>query len=63
MFAMVFMCFQTFLQVFQTLLSSVSSVFFYMLQLLYLDVSKVDHGVAHGMHMESGWQHGRRSER
>ena len=34
--------FQAFSQVFHTLVPSFSSVFFYMLQLLYLDVSKVD---------------------
>ena len=34
--------FQSFSQVFQMLVSSVSSVFFSMLQLLHLDVSKVD---------------------
>jgi hypothetical protein len=33
--------------VFQTHVSSVSSVFFYMLQVLHLDVSKVDRYVAH----------------
>ena len=37
-----FKCFQAFSQVSQTLVLSVSSVFFCMLQLLYLDVSKVD---------------------
>jgi hypothetical protein len=36
---------------FQTLVSSVSSVFFWMLQLLYLDVSKVDRV----LHMEFAW--------
>jgi hypothetical protein len=35
------------LQVFQTYVSSVSSVFFCMLQVLHLDVSKVDRDVAH----------------
>jgi hypothetical protein len=40
---LVFKCFSdVFSQVFQTLVSSVSSVFFCMLQLLHLDVSKVD---------------------
>jgi hypothetical protein len=34
--------FQTFIHVFQTLLSSISFVFFRMLQLLHLDVSKID---------------------
>jgi hypothetical protein len=35
------------LQVFQTHVSSVSSVFFYMLQVLHLDVLEVDRDVAH----------------
>jgi hypothetical protein len=35
------------LYVFQTYVLSVSSVFFYMLQVLHLDVSKVDRDVAH----------------
>jgi hypothetical protein len=35
------------LQVFQTHVSSVSSVFFCMLQVLYLDVSELDRDVAH----------------
>ena len=35
------------LQVFQTHVSSVSSVFFCMLQVLHLDVLKVDRDVAH----------------
>ena len=35
------------LQVFQTHVSSVSSVFFCMLQVLHLDVSKVDQDVGH----------------
>jgi hypothetical protein len=39
MFAMVFECF---LQVFQIHVSSVSSVFFCILQLLHMDVSKLD---------------------
>jgi hypothetical protein len=34
--------FQVFLQVFQTHILSVSSVFIHILQVLYLDVSKVD---------------------
>jgi hypothetical protein len=34
--------FQVFLQVFQTYISSVSYVFFFMLQRLHLNVSKVD---------------------
>jgi hypothetical protein len=34
--------FRRFPQVIQTLVSNVSSVFFYMLQLVYLDVSKID---------------------
>jgi hypothetical protein len=42
MFAMVFKCFHVFFQVFQKHVSSVSSVFRRMLQLLYLDVSKAN---------------------
>jgi hypothetical protein len=42
MFAMVFKFFQAFLQVFQTLVSSVLFIFFCMLQLLHLNVSKID---------------------
>jgi hypothetical protein len=42
MFAMVFKCFRCFFKCFQTHVSSVSSVFRYMLQVLHLDVSKVD---------------------
>jgi hypothetical protein len=38
-----------FLQVFQTYISSVSSIFGRMLQVLHLDVSKVDLGVGHEM--------------
>ena len=38
-----------FSQVFQTHVSSVSSVFFCMLQVLHLNVSKVDRGVVHEM--------------
>jgi hypothetical protein len=41
-FAMVFKCFQVFLRVFQTHVSSVSSVFRRTFQMLHLDVSKVD---------------------
>jgi hypothetical protein len=37
-----FMCFQVFLQVFQMHILSVSSIFIRMLQMLYLDVSKVN---------------------
>jgi hypothetical protein len=51
-FAMVFKCFQTFWQVFHMLVSSVSSVFFCMLQLLHLDVSKVDQV----LHMGCAWK-------
>jgi hypothetical protein len=47
MFAMVFKCFHMFLQLFQTHVLSVSSVFRCMLQVLHLDVSKVDRDVAH----------------
>jgi hypothetical protein len=42
MFAMVFKYFQMFLQLFQTHVLSVSSVFRRILQVLHLDVSKVD---------------------
>ena len=41
-FIMVFKCFQVFLQVFRMYVSSISSAFRRMLQVLYLDVSKVD---------------------
>ena len=41
-FTMVFKCFQVFLQVFQIHVSSISSAFRRMLQVLYLNVSKVD---------------------
>jgi hypothetical protein len=44
--------FQAFSQVFQTIVSSVSFVFFCMLQLLYLDVSKVDRV----LHMRCMWE-------
>jgi hypothetical protein len=40
--ALVFKCFMCFFQVFQMHVSNVSSVFIRMLQVLYLDVSKVD---------------------
>jgi hypothetical protein len=46
------MVFQVFSQVFQTLVLSVSFVFFYMLQRLYLDVSKVDRV----LHMGRAWE-------
>ena len=46
-----FKCFQVFLQVFQTLILSISSVFF-MLQLLHLDISKVDRV----LHMGCVWE-------
>jgi hypothetical protein len=60
MFAMVFKGFLvTFSQVFQTLVSSVSSIFFCMLQLLYLDVLKVDRILR--MAVGSGWRCGRHS--
>ena len=39
---------------FQTHVSSVSSVFFCMLQVLHLNVSKVDRGVVHEMRVGSG---------
>jgi hypothetical protein len=42
MFVMFLNVFQPFLQVVQTLVLSVLSIFFSMLQLLHLDVSKVD---------------------
>ena len=51
-FAIVFKCFQAFSQLFQTLVLSVLFVFFCMLQLLHLDVSKV-----HRMlHMRCEWE-------
>jgi hypothetical protein len=42
MVTMVFKCFSGVFKVFQKHVSSVSTVFRYMLQLLYLDVSKID---------------------
>jgi hypothetical protein len=51
MFAMVFRCFQVFLQVFQT---HVSSIFFYTLQVLHLDIFKVDRV----LHMRCAWKTG-----
>jgi hypothetical protein len=39
---MVFKCFRAFSQVFHIFISSIPSVFFCMLQMLYLNVSKVD---------------------
>ena len=56
MFAMVFKCFQVFLQVFQKHVSSVSSTFRHMLQGLHLNVSKVDRGVSHGIHVGLGFR-------
>jgi hypothetical protein len=50
MFAMIFKCFSG-VQVFQTHVSSVSPVFFCMLQLLHLDIFINRSGVAHGMHL------------
>jgi hypothetical protein len=44
---------KVFFYVFQIHVSSVSSVFFCMLQVLHLDVFKSRSGVAHGMHVES----------
>jgi hypothetical protein len=41
-FAIAFQCFQVFLQVFHTHVSSVSSIYIRMLQMFYLDVSKVE---------------------
>ena len=58
MFAVVFKYCQVFFQMFQTHVSSVSSVFFCMLQLLHLDVSKIDRGVAHGMRVGSSQRRG-----
>jgi hypothetical protein len=52
MFAMVFKCFLSVSQVFRMLVSSVSSVFFCMLQLLHLNISKVDQV----LHMGCAWK-------
>jgi hypothetical protein len=41
--------FQVFLQVFQIHVLNISYTFRYMLQWLYLDILKVDRGVAHGI--------------
>jgi hypothetical protein len=46
------MLFKRFSQVFHTFVSSVSSVFFYMLQLLHLDISKVNRV----LHIECPWK-------
>ena len=54
--AYVFNCFQVFLgvfKVFQKYVSSVSSVFFYMLQLLHLNVLKIDRTSAADLHLVS----------
>ena len=52
MFAMIFMCFRRFFQVFQKYVSSISSIFFCMLQVLYLDVfSKVNRASVVDLHM------------
>jgi hypothetical protein len=55
--------FQAFSQVFKTFVSSVSPIFFCMLKLLHLDVSKVNQVFAHGMHVRSGWRRGWRPRR
>jgi hypothetical protein len=47
-----------FLQMFQKHVSNVLFVFFCMLQLLYLYVSKTNWVFAHGMCMRSDWWHG-----
>jgi hypothetical protein len=52
MFAMVFKCFKLFLQVFKTHVSNISSISFCMLQVLHLDVSKVDQM----LHMGYAWE-------
>ena len=44
-------CFRCFFQVFQKHVSSVSSVFFCMLQVLFLNVSKVDRASAADLYM------------
>jgi hypothetical protein len=54
MFAMVFKCFQMFLQVCVSDACSVLSVFFCMSQVLYLDVSKVDQVLHIGCAWEAG---------
>jgi hypothetical protein len=49
MFAMIFKCFQAFSQVFQMLVSNVASVIiFCVLQLLHVDVSKVNRVLHNG---------------
>ena len=45
---------------FETLVLSISFVFFCILQLLHLDVSKTDRDVAYGMHVGNGQQLRRR---
>jgi hypothetical protein len=54
MFAMVFKHFYVFFQVFQKYVSSVSSIFRHMLQVLHLDVSKLDQV----LHMGYAWEVG-----
>jgi hypothetical protein len=54
MFAMIFKCFKVFLQVFQMHVSSVLSVFFYILQVLYLDVLKINRV----LHIGCAWEVG-----
>jgi hypothetical protein len=53
LFAMVLKYFRVFLQVLQMHVSSISSIFFCMLQVLHPNVSKVYRGYAHGMCVES----------
>ena len=53
--------FQSFSQVFQTFVSSVSSVFFLYVATVASGCFKSRSGVVHGMHVGSGWRRGRRS--
>jgi hypothetical protein len=56
MFALVFKCFfPAFSQVFQMLVSSVSSVFFLFVAVVAARCFKSRSGVAHGMRVGSGW--------
>jgi hypothetical protein len=56
MFAMVFKCFQVFLQVFQKNVSSASSILFFILQMLHLNALKVDQASAVNLHLIGGDQ-------
>ena len=58
MFAMVFKSFQAFSQVFHTIVSSVSSIFFLYVVTIASGCFSSRSGVAHGMRVGSGWRCG-----